>query len=62
MLDIVKTLVKTGAGWAQGSLGFLPRRRKLKVVMGKPMEVTFYEILNVLLFMVYFLNLTSSVS
>jgi len=28
----------SGAGWAQGSLGFLPRRRKLKVVMGKPME------------------------
>jgi len=28
----------SGAGWAQGSLGFLPRRGKLKVVMGKPME------------------------
>ena len=28
-----------GAGWAQGSLGFLPRRKKLKVVMGKPIEV-----------------------
>merc|ERR1719495_2331725 len=28
----------SGAGWAQGSLGFLPKRRKLKVVMGKPME------------------------
>jgi len=28
----------SGAGWTQGSLGFLPRRRKLKVVMGKPIE------------------------
>jgi len=28
----------SGAGWAQGSLGFLPRRGKLKVVLGKPME------------------------
>jgi len=28
----------SGAGWIQGSLGFLPKRRKLRVVMGKPIE------------------------
>jgi len=33
----------SGAGWAQGSLGFLPRRRQLKVVMGKPMEFSKVE-------------------
>ena len=33
----------SGAGWTQGSLGFLPRRRKLKVVMGKPIEVGVLE-------------------
>ena len=36
-------LKSSGAGWTQGSLGFLPRRRKLKVVMGKPIEVGVLE-------------------
>ena len=36
---LCKPCKHSGAGWTQGSLGFLPRRRKLKVVMGKPMEV-----------------------